>query len=28
MYGFGLALLLGIPLAVILTTFRWVNLKF
>lgn len=28
MYGFGLALLLGIPLAVILTTFRWVNLMF
>ena len=28
MVGFGLALLLGIPLAVILTTFRWVNLMF
>lgn len=27
-YGFALALLLGIPLAVAVTTFRWVNLMF
>lgn len=28
LYGFGLALLLGIPLAVALTSFRWMNLMF
>ncbi len=28
MYGFALALLLGIPIAVVVSTFRWVNLMF
>lgn len=28
LYGFALAMLLGVPLAVALTTFRWVNLTF
>jgi NitT/TauT family transport system permease protein len=27
-YGFGLAMFLGVPLAILLTTFRWVNMMF